>query len=95
VDRDRLVDEREPELRPVLRIAEPDGGVRLDAEALEPLPVDVRPVARAWILGQPGAVDGTQPQVLARDEAVVDLQPGVASPSDGEGLARLDRDGPG
>jgi hypothetical protein len=76
----------------VLRVAEPDGRVRLDAEALEPPAVDVRAVARARILGQPGAVDGAQPQVLARDEAVVDAEPAVGSTTDRELLAGLGRE---
>jgi hypothetical protein len=90
-----LVDEREPELGPVLGIAEPDGGVGLDPEALEPPTVDVGAVARAGVFREPGAVDRAQPQVLARDQPVVDAQPRLASAPDGEGLARLRRDGPG
>jgi hypothetical protein len=89
---DRLVHERQQQLGPLLGVAQPDRRVGLDPEPLEALAVDIRAVARAGVLGEPGIVDRTQPQVLARDEPVVDAEPGFGPAADRERLAGLGRE---
>ncbi len=83
---------RQPQPGPLLGIAEADGRLRLDPEALEPFSVDVGAVARAGVLDDPAADLGAQPQVLARDERVVDAQPRAGVPPHRERLARLGGD---